>query len=587
LIFDKDDSSLPFFIIYQKPLNMTYINHVLRRGQAFGTVLVLCLFSLSAMAQQTRFAAKAADYYHPDLVANFAAVEVYQLQAASLFEQLGASDDFHFILELGEAHRWDLNLVYNDLRSPAYQEVAMTDAGWQVLPKRRAVTYAGFLNDQYAGEVRLSISADYIMGMVTHNGQPFYIEPVRYAIPGAPQDLYIVYKPQDILREGPLECGADAVHKKKPIRDEYEEEMMQRSPGTCREVELLTATPFDMYTKFGNSVVAVNDYIQTITNMVEPFYAFASLDYVIVQQFVPTSNGTDPFTASVVAGDLLNSIESWAGGGGIATHDIGQLWVNRDIVGCNGSDPDTNTSLIGCASIGVVCNSNRYNVCEDINSLSCNAILSAHELGHNWDARHSDAGGDNTNIMFPSLNCGSPPTQFGAGEQAVILAHRDSRGCLANCGVPSNDLCAGAITLGCGDSEAALTCDASNTDAPGGCTGGGAPGAGVWFRFVGNGEIVTVSTAGSAFDTQLNVYEGSCGSLTCVAGDDDGGPGTTSEVVFCALSGNTYYIYLDGFGGATGSYYISIACAPDTEDPTISCPSIFLKIMTWGSVVPM
>lgn len=538
------------------------------------------LLSNTGIAQQKTYQGKKANYFHPDLQSSFQQVEVFEFEANTLNLAIKSADQFHFNLKMGDQFDWNLNLTYNDMRSADYQEVAITEAGFQILPKRRAITYEGFLNGKHVGEVRMSITDQYIMGFVTDDGQKYFIEPMSFSIPSAPSNLHIVYKPEDVIQDGPMECGVRAVNKYQPAKEEedhhkpgdgHDHSGLEKA-GDCKEVDFLTAATFDMISRYG-SVVAVNDNIQTITNIMEPFYAFADIDYIIVQQFVPASNGADPFTASVVAGDLLNSIESWAGGGGISTHDIGQLWVNRDIVGCNGDDPDTNTSLIGCANIGVVCNSNRYNVCEDLNNAACSAILSTHELGHNWDARHSDAGGDNTNIMFPSLNCGSPPTQFGAGEQAVILAHKNSRGCLSDCSVPPNDLCGGAITLACGDNDSSTTCDATaGGDIPI-CDGGGFPNAGVWYRFFGTDDIVTVSLAGSAFDTQLNVYSGSCGSLTCVGGDDDSGPGTTSQFTFCSRVGTTYYIYVDGFGGTTGTYLITITCTPDVTDPSISCPS--------------
>lgn len=50
-------------------------------------------------------------------------------------------------------------------------------------------------------------------------------------------------------------------------------------------------------------------------------------------------------------------------------------------------------------------------------------------------------------------------------------------------------------------------------------------------------------------DTRVHVYMGSCGSLTCVDGDDDAGvlgnPSYLSVVTFDALAGNTYYIAWD------------------------------------------
>ena len=553
--------------------------HCIQKLSLFTSGLVLlCLFVASfTFAQSKTFIGTAVNYRQAELNANFKHYDIFEFDVTELSKAIGKKDQFHFMLNLGDQFSWNLNIIYNDLRSSNYQEVAITESGFEILPKRRAITYQGFLNtNRDVGEVRLSINDQYIMGFVTQGIQKYFIEPLNHTLKNAPGNYYVVYKPEDVIQDGPLECGVRSV-KKYQLQEDEEHDHQQGSANrmmVCKEVDFLTAATFDMVSQFG-SVQAVNDRIQTITNIMEPYYAFAMIDYVIVQQFAPASNGADPFTASIVAGDLLNSIESWAGGGGISTHDIGQLWVNRDIVGCNGDDPDTNTSLIGCANIGVVCNSNRYNVCEDIQNINCNAILSAHELGHNWDARHDDADGNDNNIMFPSLDCGDPPTAFGATEQGVINAHVNSRGCLSDCGTPANDECANATTLGCGDNNSSTTMNATATGSIPICTGGGLPNAGVWYRFVGTGDIVTVSLAGSAFDTQLNIYTGGCGSLICVDGDDDSGPGTTSEITFCSVNGTVYRIYLDGFGGATGTYLISISCEPDTEDPTINCPSGF------------
>ncbi len=139
-----------------------------------------------------------------------------------------------------------------------------------------------------------------------------------------------------------------------------------------------------------------------------------------------------------------------------------------------------------------------------------------------------------------------------------------------NCG-PANDDCAGATPLSCGGAFNGTIDEATNTDAPSGCTGGGTPQSGLWFNLAGTGDVVTISTAGSTFNTQLNAYEGSCGNLSCVAGDS--GPGSTSEITFCSASGTNYYIYLDGdVANPTGDYTISVSCATNPP-PSISCPA--------------
>jgi len=46
-------------------------------------------------------------------------------------------------------------------------------------------------------------------------------------------------------------------------------------------------------------------------------------------------------------------------------------------------------------------------------------------------------------------------------------------------------------------------------------------------------------------DTRFHVYLGTCGALTCHAGDDDSGSGFLSSASFPALQGSTYYIAFD------------------------------------------
>jgi hypothetical protein len=85
-----------------------------------------------------------------------------------------------------------------------------------------------------------------------------------------------------------------------------------------------------------------------------------------------------------------------------------------------------------------------------------------------------------------------------------------------------------------------------------------------WYTFTPSGDAtVTITTDGAAtdFDSKLHVYEGTCGALTCVTGDDDGGTGATSLVTFDAIGGVTYLVRVGGFGGAEGTFELSAECA--------------------------
>ena len=130
-------------------------------------------------------------------------------------------------------------------------------------------------------------------------------------------------------------------------------------------------------------------------------------------------------------------------------------------------------------------------------------------------------------------------------------------------GVPANDLCENAIEIQCQSLTpgSTLGATADGTDFCG--TDNTSPG--VWYRFVGIGGVVTLSTCGQAsFDTKISLFTGSCGNLTCVGGVDDtaGCFGLTTRFDFFSVLGTTYYILVHGFGNATGTFTLGVACEP-------------------------
>ena len=57
-------------------------------------------------------------------------------------------------------------------------------------------------------------------------------------------------------------------------------------------------------------------------------------------------------------------------------------------------------------------------------------------------------------------------------------------------------------------------------------------------------------------------FSGSCGALTCVTGNDDGGSGNLSRVTFTATLGVTYYVVVGGYVANEGAYDLSISATP-------------------------
>jgi hypothetical protein len=128
---------------------------------------------------------------------------------------------------------------------------------------------------------------------------------------------------------------------------------------------------------------------------------------------------------------------------------------------------------------------------------------------------------------------------------------------------PANDLCGDAITISCGQTLSGTTVGATFDDVGNCGTTNTSPG--VWYVFTGTGTPATVSTCDQAnFDTKLSVFSGSCGQLVCVGGNDDftGCSGFTSQITFPTTAGTDYYVLVHGFGTATGSFSLSLGCAP-------------------------
>jgi hypothetical protein len=122
---------------------------------------------------------------------------------------------------------------------------------------------------------------------------------------------------------------------------------------------------------------------------------------------------------------------------------------------------------------------------------------------------------------------------------------------------PVNDLCSNATPLPCGTTNlAGTTVGTTNITNVSGCT---MSNYGVWYTFVGNGNVTTISTTPS-FDIKLSVSTGTCGSMTNIACTDT----SPESASFSTLNGTTYYVYVAHWSSGsstTGTFTISRTCS--------------------------
>lgn len=126
----------------------------------------------------------------------------------------------------------------------------------------------------------------------------------------------------------------------------------------------------------------------------------------------------------------------------------------------------------------------------------------------------------------------------------------------------ANDECAGATRL-----TSNISCSSITTNNTGSTDSGGtAPTCGsystsdVWFSYeVNSTGALTVTTDGAVIDAAAAVYSGTCGALTQIACDDDGGPGNTSLITLTGRTpGEILYIRVWDFFDGQGDFDICV-----------------------------
>ena len=87
--------------------------------------------------------------------------------------------------------------------------------------------------------------------------------------------------------------------------------------------------------------------------------------------------------------------------------------------------------------------------------------------------------------------------------------------------------------------------------------------ADVVYRFTPTSDVcVQISLCGSSYDTEINIYENGPGTLVACQ-DDSPQCGLQSHLTNVALAaGNTYYIVVDGYESACGSYTLTVEPCP-------------------------
>jgi PKD repeat protein len=396
------------------------------------SVLVLLLLGQSLWAQQPVFTGTNLNKTTKatSLDEMFKAYQLYEIDTKALNDFVKADEkDKDFQLQLGTAYDWDIHLYPYDIRTPEYQLRVSTENGIIALPKGKSKTFRGYFQDG-SGEVRLTIDEGFINGFFHKEGATIFIESANRFEPGLGNDVFVVYDEKDVIPSENNECAVLEAEGfgKKNIPDDHDHEKVV---GECYTVEIALASDFSMFNQFG-TVAGTESATLAVLNNVQTNYDDDfddEVQFFVSSQFVSScfscdpavwSNSTDPFV-------LLPNFRTWGNSGGFggASFDVASLWTNRNFDG----------STIGLAYVGVICSNSRYNVLEHYTGNAPSLrVLQAHELGHNFDADHTNFNG-NTTIMAPFINITNDWAPISVTEISNHIAAVANFGnCLSDCG---------------------------------------------------------------------------------------------------------------------------------------------------------
>ncbi|HKR60337.1 MAG TPA: M12 family metallo-peptidase [Pyrinomonadaceae bacterium] len=302
---------------------------------------------------------------------------------------------------------FDITLTAHDMRAARYRAQETLEGGViHELERGPVRTYKGSIAGMPNAQARLTIDKGTFEGLIITPGQIYFVEPAKHYSTAANNQDFIVYQQSDLLQRSFGECGVTLAEKvgNEAARVQGQAGVSLNTNAVAEEffspprtIDLATEADFEYFTFFGSNSTNANNEIIAIMNQVEGIYDTQfGLQFSIVFQNVWTFSG-DPYTTTNSDAALNEFTGYWNANHGTLVRDLAHMWTGKSF--------DGNT--IGIAwRPGVDCPmaQNGYGMSERLPSTPGKFILTAHEIGHGFNATHADAqpGCANT-IMGTSL----------------------------------------------------------------------------------------------------------------------------------------------------------------------------------------
>ena len=301
---------------------------------------------------------------------------------------------------------FDLQMSPHDMRSPDYSAQVIDSKGVaHPLPKLEVTTYKGYVKGLADAQARMSLTERGIEGAILTKQGRYFLQPAQTISKSASADEFVLYDSADLHKHDGT-CGVT-------LADEVAAQGENVKPAPTGVIEAEVSGPVNSFTPmkiaristdadgeyvaaFGGAVGA-NNQILNILSFVEGIYeSEIGLTFQIVQQNAWADAASDPYTSTAPSTRLGQFRDHWNTNfpnSGANTRTIAHLFTGVDLDG----------GVIGIASFGVSCrNANfSYGLSQQfpfgqaiINAQTM--VLTAHEIGHNFGASHTNQVTDDT-----------------------------------------------------------------------------------------------------------------------------------------------------------------------------------------------
>ncbi|MBC7889485.1 MAG: hypothetical protein H7Z13_16530 [Ferruginibacter sp.] len=399
----------------------------------------LCCIPFTVQAQKKISAIGFSNTFSKSLSAHFSKYSLFSINTTAIktyIEEAGTANT-NLVLELPGLTTFNLYLHKNDILSDSYHLTVASPTGNQVFPKPACLTYAGVLANEMNSGVRLTITPDFIYGIIKGNNKEYFIEPLHYFTKDASPGMFVVYETKDAIFDKTLTCG---VTERAAAQQKISQPGGTTSGLNCVKAEMAIASDESMFLRYGSAQAVEIHNIGVMNNVIWDYTNAQfnnNIEFVIAGQHVSTSAPTDQLSPAYTGTNstiILPNFRTWGQAGNFGfTYDIGQLWTTRNI---DNDGAGTGQGTVGLAYVGTVCTASRYQLLEDFTGLNSSGsgyvleILTAHETGHNFSATHDAAGSQF--IMAPSV---TNTHTWSAPSITAVDGHVASRTCLGQCNV--------------------------------------------------------------------------------------------------------------------------------------------------------